>query len=129
MGDIRTFTFIIKKKKTAITSIWTVKARNYWERYDTIKSFILNKILFLKRKKNKFGMWFKKKFRPLNVYVFLMTDLGMHPYRIALQLLQCGRSTYRDDNHGHFWGIPDYSGWPVYRQRDGNASEPSRGMF
>jgi len=25
-------------------------------------------------------------------YPFLITALGMHPYRIALQLFQCGRS-------------------------------------
>lgn len=62
--------------------------------------------------------------------MFLFTTAsGVHPYRIALQFLQCGRSAYRDDNHGDLRGISDYSGRLVYWQRDGNAGEPSRGTF
>lgn len=53
----------------------------------------------------------------------------MHPYWIALQFLQRGRPSHRDDNHGHIWWISNYSGRLVHRQRDGNAGEPSCGTL
>lgn len=70
-----------------------------------------------------------KKFLPIFLNIPLIAALGVHPYRAALQLFQCGRSTYRDDNHGHFWRISDYLGRLVHRQRDGNAGQPSCGML